>query len=816
MRAFMRPWRAGVLVAVPALAVLGLAGIPSLAGAATGQPPPAPAGAATVAPGGPAQAAPRFLSPLPTPVLPAGIARGCNTPARAGQMQCDVLVNTKARPHAAIKPNAIPTGVGYTPADLQNAYGLTSAAAAPNTGTVAIVDAFNDPNAAADLAKYRTDAGLPTCTVASGCLTIVNQTGGATLPGTDSTGGWEIEESTDLDMVSAICPNCKILLVEAKSPSFTDFAQAENYAASQAKFVSNSWGSSAEFTGENSLDSAFNHPGVVITAASGDFGYGTQYPATSQLVTSVGGTTLTGASPTTKGTETAWAGTGSGCSTLEPKPSWQTDTNATTGCLNRTENDVSAVADPNTGVAVYDTFPNTVGLVSGYNQIGGTSVSTPIITSTYALAGTPTAGTYPSSYPYQHTSAFNKVTSGSNGACESTRLYLCNAADSLAGYNGPTGEGTPSGVTGFSEGATGDIVTVLNPGTVDIANGVKLTLPVHAVDSVSSQTLTYSATGLPTGLAINPTTGVISGTDTGLAGTGSVTVKATDGTAASGSVTFNMATVASMRAAYFAAAGTVRLALGGKCLDDTNNSTANGNKIQIYTCNGGASQNWAFVPDGFPGGAGTVTIHGKCLDIVHASIANGSKVDLWPCTGGGNQQWFLGGFGVLFNPASGRCLDDPGYSTTNGTQVQIYTCHGTSNQTWTLPASPVQSGVAGKCVDDTAGGTANGTKIQIYGCNGRTTQKWVLATDGTLRINGKCLDVAGLSLLDGAKIQLSTCTRTNNQPSPNQQWLIGPNGELINANSGRCLDDPGGSTVNGTQLDQQDCYGNVSEVWAAT
>ncbi|HEX9539412.1 MAG TPA: ricin-type beta-trefoil lectin domain protein, partial [Streptosporangiaceae bacterium] len=418
------------------------------------------------------------------------------------------------------------------------------------------------------------------------------------------------------------------------------------------------------------------------------------------------------------------------------------------------------------------------------------------------------------SYAYQHTSVFNHVTSGSNGTCEPTRSYLCNAAGSLAGYNGPTGEGTPSGITGFSEATTGDVVTVLNPGTVDIANGVKLTLPIHAVDSVT-QTLTYAATGLPAGLAIN-SAGVILGTDTGTTGTASVTVKATDGTAASGSVTFNMATVASMRAAYFAAAGTVRLALGGKCLDDTNNSTANGNKIQIYTCNGGASQNWAFVPDGFPGGAGTVTIHGKCLDIVHASIANGSKVDLWPCTGGGNQQWFLGGFGVLFNPASGRCLDDPGYSTTNGTQVQIYTCHGTSNQTWTLPASPVQSGVAGKCVDDTAGGTANGTKIQIYGCNGRTTQKWVLATDGTLRINGKCLDVAGLSLLDGAKIQLSTCTRTNNQPSPNQQWLIGPNGELINANSGRCLDDPGGSTVNGTQLDQQDCYGNVSEVWAAT
>jgi len=813
MRAFVRPWRAGVLVAVPALALLGLAGMP--AGAATGQPPPAPAGAAAVAPAASGPAVPHFLSPLPAASLPAGISPGCATPSQAGQMACDLLVNTRAKPRAAIRPNVFPTGFGYGPADLQNTYGLTSAAAAPNTGTVAIVDAFNDPNAEADLARYRTDAGLPACTVASGCLTIVNQAGGAPPVATDPTGGWEAEESLDLDMVSAICPNCKILLVEANSANITDLGPAVNYAAGHAKFVSNSWGSGGEFIGENQFDGAFNHPGVAITAASGDFGYGTQYPADSQLVTSVGGTTLTGASPTTKGTETAWAGTGSGCSTLEPKPSWQTDTNATTGCLNRTENDVSAVADPSTGVAIYDTFANSVGLASGYNQVGGTSASTPIITSVYALAGTPTSGTYPSSYPYQHTSAFNQVTSGSNGTCESSRSYLCNAAGSLAGYNGPTGLGTPNGVAGFSEAATGNVVTVLNPGTVDIANGISLTLPIQAVDSASSA-LTYSATGLPAGLGINPGTGVISGTDTGATGSGPVKVTATDGTTVSGSVTFNMATVASMRASYHAAAGPARLALGGKCLDDAGNSAANGTKVQIWTCNGGAAQNWTFVPDGFPGAAGTVTIHGKCLDIAGGGTANGSKVDLSSCTGGGNQQWFLAGFGVLFNPASAKCLDDTGMSTANGRQVDIYTCVGTTNQTWTLTASPVQSGVPGKCMDDTLGSSANGNKIQIFACNGGNTQKWVLAADGTLRINGKCLDVTSKSLLDGAKIQLWTCITANGQPAPNQLWLAGPNGELINAMSGRCLNDPGGTTVNGTQLDQQDCYGNVSEVWAAT
>jgi hypothetical protein len=277
-----------------------------------------------------------------------------------------------------------------------------------------------------------------------------------------------------------------------------------------------------------------------------------------------------------------------------------------------------------------------------------------------------------------------------------------------------------------------------------------------------------------------------------------------------------MATVASMATAYHPAAGAARLSLGGKCLDDRGNATANGTKVQIWACNGGASQNWQFVPDGYPGGAGTVVIHGKCLDIVGRGTANGSKAQLWSCTKGANQQWFLYGFGDLYNPVSGKCLDDPGSSTGNGTQLDISTCTGTPNQAWTLTASPVQSGVSGKCMDDTANASNNGNKIQIYTCNGLPNQKWVLAADGTLRVNGKCLDVTGKSLLDGAKIQLWTCLTTNGQPAPNQQWLVGPNGELINANSGRCLDDPGGPTANGTQLDQQDCYGNVSEVWAAT
>jgi beta-glucosidase len=381
-------------------------------------------------------------------------------------------------------------------------------------------------------------------------------------------------------------------------------------------------------------------------------------------------------------------------------------------------------------------------------------------------------------------------------------------------YNGPAGWGTPDGVAGFAEASTANPVTVLNPGNLDTADGVPVTMAVQAVDSASG-TLTYSAAGLPAGLAINPTTGLISGTDTAAAGSASVTVTVTDGTA-SGAVTFSIVTVPSMRTGYHAAAGPVRLGLGGKCLDDKGNSAANGNKIQIWACNGGAAQQWAFQPDGTPGGAGIVSINGKCLDIVHAGITNGSKIDLWPCTSpGANQQWLLNGFGLLVNPASGKCLDDTANSTKNGTQVQIYTCNGGPNQTWTLTGSPIQAGVPGKCLDDTANGTADGTKIQIYTCNGGPAQKWVLAADGTLEIHGKCLDVDGgfsqVGTLDGSKLLLETCNG-----APDQVWLVGLDGELINGLSSRCLDDPAGSTVNGTAADQQDCYRAAAEVWAAT
>jgi subtilase family serine protease len=240
-------------------------------------------------------------------------------------------------------------------------------------------------------------------------------------------------------MVSAICPNCHILLVEATSNSFANLAASVDTAANLgAVAISNSYGG-GEFSGETaaSSDGHYNHPGIAVTASSGDSGFGAQYPAASQFVTAVGGTHLVTAANTRGWTETAWSGAGSGCSAFEPKPSWQ---NGLTGnCNRRGIADVSAVADPATGVDVYDTFG-----VGGWLVFGGTSVSSPIIASVYALAGNTGSITY-GSFPYSHTSSLFDVTSGSNGRCRTNRL-LCRAGP---GWDGPTGLGTPNGTGGF-------------------------------------------------------------------------------------------------------------------------------------------------------------------------------------------------------------------------------------------------------------------------------------------------------------------------------------------------------------------------------
>ena len=381
-------------------------------------------GVATAAPA-PAPPSHRFVYPCAT-----------STP---GVMSCQAIRNDTISASggvvASATPSATTTPNGYGPSSLQSAYRLPSSTAGSGQ-VVAIIDAYDDPNAEADMATYRSTYGLPACTTANGCFRKVGQSGTSTLPAAD--GGWAQEISLDLDMVSATCPLCGILLVEATSPTTANLGTAVNTAARLgAKAISNSYGG-GESSSDPTYDSQYyNHPGIMITASSGDGGYGVEYPAASKYVTAVGGTSLSTSTNARGWTESAWSGAGSGCSAYDTKPSWQADT----GCSKRTVADVSAVADPNTGVAVYDSYAYQG--TSGWLVFGGTSASSPIIASVYALAGNAATLTY-GSYPYSHTGSLNAVTSGSNGTCGGS--YLCTAGP---GYDGPTGLGTPNGVGAF-------------------------------------------------------------------------------------------------------------------------------------------------------------------------------------------------------------------------------------------------------------------------------------------------------------------------------------------------------------------------------
>jgi Ricin-type beta-trefoil lectin domain/Putative Ig domain len=586
----------------------------------------------------------------------------CSATPTPGRAECLALVRTSV-------PSFFGTAAGlstsgYGPADLQSAYGLALASAAAGRGaTVALVDAFDDPNAASDLAVYRTHYHLPACTVANGCFRTVNQEGNPSpLPAADP--GWAEEESLDIDMVSAICPNCHILLVEADDNTIANLAVAADTASLGAGSVSNSYGAS-EFNGEGAqYDAYYEHAGVAVTASAGDTGYGVEYPAASPHVTSAGGTSLRRSGGTARGwSETAWGtgpgdGTGSGCSAYEAKPSWQADT----GCSGRTVADVSADADPSTGVAVYDSY----GGDTGWEEFGGTSVASPVIASVYALAGPPGGG-YPASFPYGHPTHLYDVTSGSNGSC--SPAYLCTAG---TGYDGPTGLGTPAGTAAFMRLDT--TVSVTNPGLRHATKGAKITsLAIAATDSQPGQALRFTASGLPPGLSISAG-GVITGTPTAR-GYYTATVRATDGRGITGSAAFKWA-VRSI--------GAVRSGLAGKCLDDWRASTASRNKIDIYTCNGGRAQAWSVSVQA----NGSLQISllkstGECLTVTGGAVASGTKAELLRC-GAAGQQWRTGAYGHLVNPQSGKCLADPGAGR-NGTQLEIIGCANRTYERWTLP-----------------------------------------------------------------------------------------------------------------------------------
>ncbi len=492
-----------------------------------------------------ALAATPAAAPAPNPHF----VYSCGDKFTPGTFHCLVIKNTAAHPTAqTVRPGAIPAGNGYGPAQFQAAYGLTAASAADGSGTtVALVDAYDDPAAASDLAAYRSAAGLPALT--SGQFTKYNQKGQtsplpAEAPASDD---WTLEESLDIDMVSAICPLCKIDLVEADNDTGNGLYIAEQTAATTlgAKYISNSWGGSEAYA-DTSYDSEyFGVPGVVYTASAGDSAYrgGVIYPATSPNVVSVGGTTLSTSANSRGWTESVWdtsstEGTGSGCSAYEPQPAWQTAISIIPpACSKRVDNDVAADADPNTGAAVYDTSNGN----GGWTEVGGTSQSSPMIASVFALAGNNgNGGNKAADSIYTHTGDLYEVTASGDGTCTppAADSVLCTATGAASTYNGPTGWGTPDGIAAFqSNSATGNTVTVTNPGNQTGTPGTAASLQIKATDSASGQTLTYSATGLPAGLSINSSTGLISGTPT-TAGSSSVTVTAKDTTGASGSASF--------------------------------------------------------------------------------------------------------------------------------------------------------------------------------------------------------------------------------------------------------------------------------------
>jgi hypothetical protein len=387
---------------------------------------------------------------------------------------------------------------GLTPADLAKAYGYTGSVGGGEQ-EVAIVDAFDDPKIESDLATFDANYGLPACTRENGCLSKVSQTGSSSvLPAADKA-GWTVEIALDVETAHSSCPNCRILLVEADSEAFADLASAVNEAVTLgATEVSNSYGGLE--TELASLErSAYDHPGVVIVAASGDSGYHNwdrlaevgvapglpDAPASLPTVVSVGGTSLKLTSTGARKVESVWndsgppsgatfkqfAATGGGCSTLSEAPSWQQAVPgwAATGCgTHRLDNDLAAVGDPYTGFDIYSSYKYAASASTGWLTVGGTSLSSPLIAALYGLAGGSRGTAYPATTLYSHLeqASLYDVTTGGNGYCDGVAPGTCGEpevneqfgdldcvgtteCDGAVGFDGPGGVGTPNGLGAF-------------------------------------------------------------------------------------------------------------------------------------------------------------------------------------------------------------------------------------------------------------------------------------------------------------------------------------------------------------------------------
>lgn len=360
--------------------------------------------------------------------------------APAGRMRCFTMYAPQLAVNQAMAAGAAAKPAGLGARAIESAYRLPISKNPHQT--IAVVDAFSAPNLASYLNTYRKEYGLPPCTTASGCLRIVNQKGAAKpLPQSGVPFGWALETAVDVEMVSAACPKCHIVVVEGNSDSFGDLAAAENTAARLgAPVISNSYG--ARESGFSLVYAkAYNHPGHMVVVSSGDFGFGgANFPAAFRNVTAVGATELARASTKRGWTERVWNADGgasaSGCSAYIPKPAWQHDAH----CSMRTTADVSAVGS---NVAAYSKD------FGGWLTVSGTSISAPLIAGVYGLAGN--AAKIKPGFVYTHVRSLFDVTAGNNDLVLGTGAqcggdYLCVAKK---GYDGPTGLGSPDGTGAF-------------------------------------------------------------------------------------------------------------------------------------------------------------------------------------------------------------------------------------------------------------------------------------------------------------------------------------------------------------------------------
>ena len=332
------------------------------------------------------------------------------------------------RCHAWIlQPQSTLSPIGLSPAAIKSAYQFSTSLTAGSGKTVAVVDAYNDPSVAQDLAVFSSQYGLPACTRATGCFREVNQSGGTSYPRTDA--GWALEISLDVQWVHAIAPGAKILLVEAKSTNIGDLMAAENYAKSHANYVTNSWGGS-EFPGESKYDSHFVQAGVGIFVSAGDAGLPAQYPSSSPNVISVGGTTLHFSGGTVNN-ETGWSNGGGGCSAYETaspaQRAFSQYASARCGGMRATP-DVSFDADPASGVSVYDST-SYLGQ-TGWWTLGGTSASAPMWA---ARAADVKGAVVKPAYVYGSNITFRDITSGNNGSSCLSGYDLCSGRGSWVG-----------------------------------------------------------------------------------------------------------------------------------------------------------------------------------------------------------------------------------------------------------------------------------------------------------------------------------------------------------------------------------------------